>query len=466
MEGIRKAASKLDCVSNEGYDDKTGKVTRPFGWWTTSFLYDYVALIVLLYMLVSPLVVFNVHTLNVFDMADPEVQRPLYDDQLTVEEILIMCVVPSAFMYAVFFLRRGMDWLEDAHSIFCTLATALMISNFTYFTLKEAVSRPRPDIVARCAPACLRDVTWTCTSIDNYIDPDLCPDASCCPVQCGFVDPRYAPGTILNCTATSEPLWERCGALWGRLITVEQAECQGLQSVGKYSPYTIDQGFTSFPSGHVINISGVFMFNWLYLAGKLQVYGRNVQQRMLLPAFAFMSAFIFAVLYVVETRISNNKHHISDCIAGLLVGMVPMLFVYPMYFQSIFLGGEPLRRPKQSCWNVLGHLCCRDRALQQPWPQEGWLPLPMFNAESRVNEVATGSLASKNGARRSDSQSTNGGFANQSQDQEGNIGAKTFDEIEDNGTLTGDSSSSSQAAGGPDASKKDYGTLNQAVSQV
>mmetsp|Transcript_17669 Transcript_17669/g.34776 ORF Transcript_17669/g.34776 Transcript_17669/m.34776 type:complete len:443 (-) Transcript_17669:699-2027(-) len=398
MEGFKSCTGMLDRFSNQGYESNTGKITAPFGWWSPTYLYDYVALIVLLYMLVQPFTVFNVYTTSVFDLSDEGVQRPLYDDQLTVEEIAIMIIVPSAFMYAVFFVRR-LDWLEDLHSIFCTLAAALMISNFCYFTLKTAVSRPRPDVVARCAPACLQNITWMCTTVDNYNVPELCADSTCCPIQCGVVDPRYKPGTAVTCPITDTPLWQACGSLWGRLITVEEADCRGSPGDGVYSPYTIQQGFTSFPSGHVINISGVFMFNWLYLAGKMQVYGRNIQQRMLLPGFAFMSAFAFAVLFVIETRISNNKHRISDCIAGFLVGVVPMWFVYPIYFQSIFLGGEPLRRPKMRCMNMLSHLCCRDRALQQPWPQEGWLPLPVLRKQpSEDLEDNQGIIGSTNSA--------------------------------------------------------------------
>jgi len=403
----------IDSRIEHGFDDDDGTLKKFQGWWSPTFVYDYVIMAVILAMLAysDSFFPFDVDV-KLFRLSDNTLTRPLFEDQSEISEVLLMSVIPTFFIYCVFFVKKTarnyyrsgpvgkrkfsfvhVD-LEEAHALVLTLIGAVGLANFFFFVIKDAVRRPRPDTISRCAPACFENVTWRCVSIDQYVDESLCPDPTCCPEQCDYFDPRTIGNEVANCSfiqngedIRSSTLQTLCATLWDRYITPEQANCRGSPGDGGYSPYTIDVAFTSFPSGHALSITGVYTFVWLYLAGKLQVYGPNVNQRQFFWGFASMSFGILMAMWVALSRVSDYKHHPLDALAGMIIGFVPMLFVYPLYWQSPFQGGEPLRRPKRKCRTCLSHIWCDERYLEQPWPKRTYLPRTNDFSEAMLDDL-------------------------------------------------------------------------------
>ncbi|CAK8992181.1 Probable beta-D-xylosidase 2 (AtBXL2), partial [Durusdinium trenchii] len=384
----RMGGVSCDCITHEGWEDDNGKVKRFLGWWSPSFLFDYLALFALFMCFINDEVVypFQADDENVFALSDPTIWNPVQDDQVTVEQVALWTVIPTFLMFLVINVGRWVNRkrivLEDGHSILLTIMGSALMANFLFFVFKRAFRRPRPDLVSRCAPACLENVTFMMVPKSEYVQPEICTASEFCPIQCGFKDGRWVRDEILECSymqngtsvAGMRPA-ELCAKIWDRMINTEIAECLGPKGTGSYNAFTISEGFKSFPSGHVLNCACVFTFNWLYLAGKLQVYGQGIHLRSFWY-FAYLSMGILVVVYVALSRISDYKHHPIDVLAGVLIGVVPVLFVYPLYFQSVSKGGEPLRRPKQHCSSIWWIPFCWERSLEKPWPHKTFLPLP------------------------------------------------------------------------------------------
>jgi len=400
-------------------DEKKGR-SGCFEFWTPSYLWDYVGLLLVIIMLLYYDTFYPLANQDkVWDISDPAVFFPLQDDSVTVEEVLLWCVAPSFVLYMVFFIKNAvanyqlsgsspserkfsfahLDF-EDSHAIILVLLGAIGVSNFIFFTFKAAVRRPRPDFAHRCAPKCLENYTWTCVDISEYEDPSHCAGVgspTCCPAMCDFNDDRLiVRRPVQRCSyiqngnnIRSMTIQQLCPLLHGRMVLGDESGCMGSPGTGQYDAFSYGEGFNSFPSGHVINIFGVYTFNWLYVAGKLQVYGKGVKQRQYFWGFAVMSAGILAAVYVGVSRVSDNKHYPLDTLVGALIGIVPVFFVYPLYFQSIFDGGRPLRRPKRKLWAVLSHLWCADSYLEKPWPLDTYLPssqMSDFGEDEEIDE--------------------------------------------------------------------------------
>lgn len=105
---------------------------------------------------------------------------------------------------------------------------------------------------------------------------------------------------------------------------------------------------------------------WLYLIGKLQVYGHGVQQRTYCYGFVAISFMWVLATYVAVTRLNDQKHFIFDVWLGAFIGFATSFLAYFLYFQDPRIGGEPLRRPDVPVRDIL---CCKEASLQQPWPR-------------------------------------------------------------------------------------------------
>lgn len=316
-------------------------------WWSKTYLFDYTGILLAFVVLVLHKEIFPIPPQEaVFALSDLSIFNPIRDDTVPILDVFLLMAIPSAAQY-VFVAWRRRDKLEDFHSAALGIAISLLLGNIIVTSCKFHITKPRPDFIMRCAPECMQNASWMCAP-DVSLYTASC-TADCCPMMCGRKDPRYPFivdctfdfGNVINAELT---LRERCKHVWDIPISINQANCYGDNEVIHYSPYSIPDGLNSFPSGHISNIWGIYLFNWLYLAGKFGLYKRGNFDRMFLFPLVFMSMGMYVAFYVGMSRIADFKHDPYDIFFGALFTTIPVFIVYPMYFQSIFIGGKPLRR--------------------------------------------------------------------------------------------------------------------------
>ena len=310
-------------------------------------------------------------------------------------DVFLMMLIPSLVLYlAVLFKRWKRNGVEDFHAAALGIAVSLLMGNLLVVLCKFHISKPRPDLVMRCAPECMQNFSWACAPDNSRYDAPCF--QACCPVMCDKPDPRYPE--VVPCSfdygneaQSSLSLIQRCSHIWGFPISVAQASCFGDANTTSYSPYSIRDGLNAFPSGHIGNVWGLYVFNWLYLAGKFELYKTGNANRMFVYPLFIMSAGLYAAFYVGLSRIADYKHDAFDVFFGALFTTIPVLVVYPIYFQSIRDGGNPLRRPVVPLFAVVACKHTQKAAKETPSEQGERLEDPAF-AQDAVDSAENGAL--------------------------------------------------------------------------
>lgn len=120
--------------------------------WRKTYGGDYIGL-VLLAVLEVLLKLFGEPFHQLFRLSDPRLQHP----HAAVETVDVVWL----FVYAggvplIIVLLWTLIWRQDAHKAHVTilgLAGSLLLASFFTDVVKDAVGRPRPDLIARCSPA-------------------------------------------------------------------------------------------------------------------------------------------------------------------------------------------------------------------------------------------------------------------------------------------------------------------------
>ena len=115
-----------------------------------------------------------------------------------------------------------------------------------------------------------------------------------------------------------------------KLVTVEA--CENYSREYTTSMAILQEGFRSFPSGHLSTIFCGMVITSLNIAAKLQVFDkRGISFKVLLALLPLMVA-----CFVSCTRISDNRHFLRDVIGGSLIGATIGVWFYLQYFPSVF----------------------------------------------------------------------------------------------------------------------------------
>ncbi len=94
----------------------------------------------------------------------------------------------------------------------------------------------------------------------------------------------------------------------------------------------INEGYRSCPSGHSSTAFQGFFYLTIWLCGQLLTFGPGVEYfRLVIAALPTGAA-----LYIAITRTENYKHHVTDVIAGALLGTLVSWLTYRKFFPSIF----------------------------------------------------------------------------------------------------------------------------------
>ncbi|ONH68122.1 putative diacylglycerol pyrophosphate phosphatase 1 [Cyberlindnera fabianii] len=121
----------------------------------------------------------------------------------------------------------------------------------------------------------------------------------------------------------------------------------------------IRDGFKSFPSGHAATASTSALFCFFLFATKYKVFDeRPLTLKIIISILPFKIA-----MFLTASRFSDNRHFISDLIAGAIIGIFSAYLVYRIYFSSLtdeLNSGQalPPRRlaagdPKKLFWRFL-----------------------------------------------------------------------------------------------------------------
>lgn len=194
--------------------------------------------------------------------------------------ILIAVVLPIIqFVFCSIYNRNTLSTARKVWDIFSglmalcgSMATQLMITCI----LKNICGLPRPDLISRCQP----------------MQTDI--------------------------------------AKYGQLATVEI--CEAFAGGPGPSAYILQEGFRSFPSGHLSTVFCGMVLTSLNIAGKLQIFDkRGISFKVLLAISPIMVA-----CFVSCTRISDNRHFLRDVIGGSIIGSHVAVWFYLQYFPSVF----------------------------------------------------------------------------------------------------------------------------------
>lgn len=94
----------------------------------------------------------------------------------------------------------------------------------------------------------------------------------------------------------------------------------------------IDEGFRTFPSGHSSTAFAAMTMVSMFSAGKLQAF----DHRGMSPKLAFALAPMVLACAIAASRIRDNRHFLSDTIAGGVIGAGSSWWFYRQYFPSVF----------------------------------------------------------------------------------------------------------------------------------
>ncbi|KAN0133698.1 putative diacylglycerol pyrophosphate phosphatase 1 [Lactarius tabidus] len=176
----------------------------------------------------------------------------------------IAFVAPLVLQWIINILTTRSRW--DAHTSALGLVLSLSLAGAFTQVATITVGRPRPDILDRCHP-----------------DP-------------GTVDPPFGLSSVAICHQSDSSI--------------------------------LNDGFTSFLSGHASLSFAGLAFLSLYITGKLHLFGsgRHVVWLSVAP--------LFGAALVSVSRTMDNRHHWQDVVVGSFLGILTAYFSYRFYYPS------------------------------------------------------------------------------------------------------------------------------------
>jgi hypothetical protein len=117
-----------------------------------------------------------------------------------------------------------------------------------------------------------------------------------------------------------------------------------------YDKPQVQESRKSFPSGH----ASLSFYSMIFLILFIQ-HSWNCKRLGLAPRFVQFFLFMLA-LYATITRSIDNKHHVSDIVAGICLGILISCITF--FFLTDFLKKDAYK--KRCCNNNLNHNCIED----------------------------------------------------------------------------------------------------------
>ena len=120
-----------------------------------------------------------------------------------------------------------------------------------------------------------------------------------------------------HCAMEPDLLGDHCRGYTGRPLHEDPQIAQEI----------LDDGRRSFISGHSSHSFSLFGYTALVIGGRY-VWGQDASDRSQLAGLAAQSALMGAASYVTFSRIHDGRHHLTDVIAGILVGTAAANLAY------------------------------------------------------------------------------------------------------------------------------------------
>ncbi|KAF1349789.1 phosphatidic acid phosphatase type 2/haloperoxidase [Delphinella strobiligena] len=234
---------------------------------------DYMGLAILITLhILSGLFIFTEPFHRMFSLDDRRIQYPHADpEHVPVVWLLIYaCVVPAAIItvWSLAFFKP-----HKAHVTMLGFAISILLTLFITDIIKNAVGRPRPDLISRCVP-----VSWECSRSGT---------------------PEHELITWERCTQTDHHL--------------------------------LHDGWRSFPSGH----SSLSFTGFGYLAFFLMSQFRVFLPRAGLGRS--MAAFLpfLGALLIATSRLEDYRHDVFDVVIGSSLGLCIAYFSWRRYYPAL-----------------------------------------------------------------------------------------------------------------------------------
>ncbi|CEN62073.1 hypothetical protein ASPCAL08712 [Aspergillus calidoustus] len=220
---------------------------------------------------------------HVFSLDDPLISYPLRSDTVSVITVgITCCAVPAILIAALSLLlplptqSHHLPWplrLWTLHAALLGLALSLAGAFFTTSALKDIVGKPRPDLLARCAPDLSKITQYTVSG--------------------------------LGLRRESAP------------VLVSAAICTNPDRK------VIREGFAAFPSGHCTFAWAGLLYFALWLAAKFGLLSRGATAAAAPPLYLLVLAAtpVGGALYISASRYMDYMHAGWDILGGSAVGV-------------------------------------------------------------------------------------------------------------------------------------------------
>lgn len=157
----------------------------------------------------------------------------------------------------------------------------------------------------------------------------------------------------------------------------------GISFCNQSNQQILYEGFRSFPSGHSATVFASMTVQSLYSITVLQLYDHK----------GFAWKFIFCILYPLTvalvisfSRVSDNRHRVSDVLAGSVIGIISGISAFTFYFpwhQSLELKEGRMQHQKR----IKRHNI--DRKMQHPLlPVSYHQPIKAFNSINSIPKIS------------------------------------------------------------------------------
>lgn len=211
-----------------------------------------------------------------FDPTDPSISLPHSPSTVPTWMLVVLgALFPAVCVVLGGFLTRGSarSRVWEANCALVGIALSISLAMIVTDGLKNAIGRPRPDMLARCKP-----------------DPARFNDS-------------YIPGT--------------------HLVTIEVCTDKDPGFHGQ-----LRDGFRSFPSGHSsISFAGNAFLS-IYIMGKTRLF--NEKAYVWKVVLALIPVFLAG--WIACSRVTDYRHHPFDVMAGSAIGIAAAIFSYKQWF--------------------------------------------------------------------------------------------------------------------------------------
>ncbi|WUR04067.1 phospholipid phosphatase [Vairimorpha necatrix] len=134
--------------------------------------------------------------------------------------------------------------------------------------------------------------------------------------------------SFLSCQLFITAIVENLKNLCGRLRPDFLARCRPVENICTGFGKTIKDGRKSFPSGHSATSAGGFFYAVFFINSHTTNHSNTlISQNKIVKKFVTF-IFILIPFIVGFTRYFDNRHHITDILAGLTIGLISSRIFY------------------------------------------------------------------------------------------------------------------------------------------